>query len=93
MHHVPFLVIFSILMLTILHGASVLKIAVILTLNYAIARTCGSSKMGPALTWIFNGLVLFANERNEGYEFRTVHPSLETLVCFLYWYIFQMLIY
>jgi hypothetical protein len=63
-----------------LHGASVLKIFVILCLNYSIAKICKGSKLGPVLIWIFNGAVLFANERNSGYRFGKFHPSLELLV-------------
>ena len=80
LHLVPFLAAFSILMLSVLHGTSILKIAVIMTLNYTIAKTCGGSKVGPVVTWVFNGFVLFANEWNDGYEFARLHPTLETLV-------------
>ncbi|TFY56821.1 hypothetical protein EVJ58_g7407 [Rhodofomes roseus] len=64
-------------MLAGLHGASVLKVLLILTGNYAIAKVTKGSKLNPLLTWIFNGVVLFANERNEGYRFAALHPSLE----------------
>jgi hypothetical protein len=41
---VPFLISFSFLMLSVLRGTSVLKIAVIVSANYAIAKACGGSK-------------------------------------------------
>ncbi|GBE88390.1 Glycerol uptake protein [Sparassis crispa] len=78
-YHVPFLFTFSILMLLGLHGTSIVKIFAIVTANYGIAKTCRASKFGPLLTWIFNAAVLFANERNEGYRFASMHPSLEML--------------
>ncbi len=77
---VPFLLIFSTIMLSALHGTSILKIAVILSLNYAIAKACGGSKLGPLLGWVFNGAVLFANEWSEGYRFASIHPSLQSWV-------------
>jgi hypothetical protein len=36
--------------------------------------------MGPLLTWIFNVLILFANETYGGYRYASFHPSLEVLV-------------
>lgn len=79
LHLVPFLFAFSLLMLAGLHGMSAVKVLVILTLNYVIAKSCRGSKLGPVLTWIFNAIVLFANERNEGYRFAAIHPSLDVL--------------
>lgn len=68
------------LMLVGLHGTSALKILLILCLNYAIAVFSKGSTSGPMLTWVFNILTLFANERNAGYRFATLHPALGTLV-------------
>ncbi|CCM04219.1 uncharacterized protein FIBRA_06386 [Fibroporia radiculosa] len=76
---VPFLALFSLIMLAGLHGASVLKVLVILSANYALAKTCGSSPVGPVLSWIFNIAILFANEKNEGYRFTSLHTALEIL--------------
>ncbi|KAI0926450.1 hypothetical protein AcV5_008909 [Taiwanofungus camphoratus] len=78
-YFVPFLLTFSALMLWGLHGASMLKIYIILTANYIIAKLCKGSKIGPTVTWVFNAAVLFMNEKNEGYRFVNVHPSLEVL--------------
>lgn len=82
LHLVPFLVAFSILMLIGLHGTSIIKIFAILVVNYAIAKYTRGAKYGPWMTWAFNGLVLFANDRNSGYRFSSIHPSLEALVRF-----------
>ena len=68
------------LMLLVLHGASAFKIIIIMTLNYGIAKISGGSRATPVLTWVFNGLVLFANEKNAGYHFTNLHPALEFLV-------------
>jgi len=75
----PFNLIFSLVFLTALYGASIIKIAVILSLNYAIAKASGRSKFAPLLTWIFNGAILFANETFEGYRFGHIHPFFEYL--------------
>lgn len=52
----------------------------ILTINYGIAKVGKASRLTPVLTWVFNMGVLFANERNEGYRFSSLSPSLEFLV-------------
>ncbi|TFK87175.1 MBOAT-domain-containing protein [Polyporus arcularius HHB13444] len=76
---VPFLVTFSTVMLFTLHGSSAVKVFVILTANYALVKACGGSKAGPVLTWVFNALVLFSNERYTGYRYADLHPWLATL--------------
>ncbi|KAH7906814.1 MBOAT, membrane-bound O-acyltransferase family-domain-containing protein [Hygrophoropsis aurantiaca] len=79
---IPFLISFAILFLFGLHGASTLKIIFILTANYYIGKSLGHSRAGPLLTWIFNAAVLFFNEKNAGYRFATIHPSLGVLDAF-----------
>ncbi|KAF9223226.1 MBOAT-domain-containing protein [Gyrodon lividus] len=79
---VPFTISFAILYLIGLHGTSTIKIFVILTTNYHIGKGFGGSRAGPFVTWIFNFLVLFSNERNEGYHFSSLHPSLAALDVF-----------
>jgi D-alanyl-lipoteichoic acid acyltransferase DltB (MBOAT superfamily) len=79
---IPFFLLFSALYLTGLHGTSVFKIMSILTANYWVAKTSRGSRMGPLLTWIFNVLILFANETYGGYRYASFHPSLEVLDAF-----------
>lgn len=79
---IPFFLLFSALYLTGLHGTSIFKILFILTANYWIAKTSRGSRMGPLLTWIFNVLILFANEIYSGYRYASFHPSLEVLDAF-----------
>ncbi|EIN03983.1 MBOAT-domain-containing protein [Punctularia strigosozonata HHB-11173 SS5] len=81
-HYIPFYLVFSALFLLGLHGASALKILVILFVNYVIGKNSKGAKWGPVLTWLFNGGVLFANEWNGGYRFGAIHPSLEVLDTF-----------
>lgn len=86
LHHIPFLVYFSVIMLIGLHGTSIIKIFVILGINYAIAKDGRERKWTPLVTWAFNGAVLFMNEWNSGYRFASIHPSFGTLVCVQYIY-------
>lgn len=81
---VPFLVMFSTVMLFALHGSSALKVFAIMSANYVLAKACGASKAGPVLTWVFNALVLFGNERYSGYRYGDFHPWLTAMVrsCF-----------
>ncbi|KAL0072586.1 glycerol transporter [Marasmius tenuissimus] len=80
LHLIPFNLVCSLLFLFGLHGTSILKIVLILTVNYAIAKTTRSSKLGPLLTWLFNGTILFLNDRYNGYRFGNILPSLEILL-------------
>lgn len=63
-----------------LHGASALKILIIISTNYLISRYAGGSPVGPFFLWVFNALVLFANETYSGYRFASLHSSLEFMV-------------
>ncbi|GAA5946636.1 hypothetical protein JCM3765_000327 [Sporobolomyces pararoseus] len=71
-----FILLFSVLMLSVMHGTSLLKMIGILWLNWKIARMALNDREGiikrewvPYLTWGFNVVVLFANEIYGGYEF------------------------
>lgn len=77
---ISFSVVFSLAMITALHGTSAIKLVAILTANYLIAKTWKGSSLTPLLTWVFNGGVLFANEVYHGYRFGHIIPSLEYLV-------------
>ncbi|KAI0050527.1 MBOAT-domain-containing protein [Auriscalpium vulgare] len=79
LHRLPFYLAFSLLMLAVLHGTSALKVLLILTANYALARASAGKAWAVAATWIVNGAVLFANERYSGYTFGSVHPALGSL--------------
>ncbi|KAJ7594897.1 MBOAT, membrane-bound O-acyltransferase family-domain-containing protein [Mycena floridula] len=76
---ISFNLIFSFLFLCGLHGTSVIKIYIILALNYLIAKSSSGSKLGPAWTWGFNIAILFLNTRYDGYYFGDLLPALEFL--------------
>ncbi|KAF2176358.1 glycerol:H+ symporter-like protein [Zopfia rhizophila CBS 207.26] len=62
---------FAILFIAALHGFSALKIMLILYLNYSIAKKAPRPYV-PALTWIFNVGILFANELCRGYSYASI---------------------
>jgi hypothetical protein len=64
----PFDVAFAVVFLIALHGFSALKIALILSANYWLAKALPRHRI-PAATWLFNVVVLFANELNHGHPF------------------------
>ena len=73
---VAFDIIFSIIYLTFLHGFSIFKIFIILTINYIIAVKYAGSIANPILTWTFNLAILFLNEMFDGYKYGRVFPWL-----------------
>ena len=78
---IPFTLFFSILAITGLHGANILKLVIILYINYTIAKRIGSSpKLGPILTWTFNVAILFLNDMYDGYQFASLSKHLSFLV-------------
>ncbi|KAH9808610.1 MBOAT, membrane-bound O-acyltransferase family-domain-containing protein [Melampsora americana] len=62
------------LILIALHGTSVFKILIIVTINYHLARRAPSP-----LIWVFNVGVLFANDYWDGYRYRHFLPFLSFL--------------
>ncbi|KAM6504106.1 MBOAT, membrane-bound O-acyltransferase family domain containing protein [Amanita muscaria] len=83
---IPFNIIFSIFAIIGLHGANIIKIGVILGLNYAIAkqfcRSGTASKLGPILTWTFNAAALFGSEIYQGCPFSSLSKHLAFLDSF-----------
>ena len=80
LHLVPFIIGFGILMLLGLHGSSAPKVLLILYLNYLIAKSTSSSRLGPVFTWVYNAAVLFAADKYSGFPYANLHPSLKYLV-------------
>ncbi|KAL1739025.1 MBOAT, membrane-bound O-acyltransferase family-domain-containing protein [Schizophyllum fasciatum] len=76
---IPFRLVLSLIMVFVLHGTSTLKILLILSANYYLAKTCRGSRLGPVLTWIFNVAVLFLNDHYNGYRYGEILPSLHIL--------------
>ena len=62
---------FALLFLLALHGFSALKVLLILYINYNIATRLKREYV-PAITWIFNIGMLFANELGRGYPFSSI---------------------
>jgi len=79
-HRVYFDLGFALCFLVGVHGFSILKIFIILSLNYTIAKSMGGSKALPAVTWLFNIGVLFLNEWFDGYRFAHIHQIAAPMV-------------
>lgn len=62
---------FGLIFLTALHGISALKVIFILMVNYRIGKNLPRSYI-PAVTWVFNLSILFANELCGGYQFERI---------------------
>ncbi|ORY15817.1 glycerol:H+ symporter-like protein [Clohesyomyces aquaticus] len=62
---------FAVLFIGALHGTSAFKIFAILYINYCIAKKVPRSYV-PAVTWVFNIGMLFANELNRGYSYASI---------------------
>lgn len=61
----------GIIYVVVLHGFSSLKVLTILYVNYTIAMSSPRQYM-PAITWVFNIAILFANELYRGYQFSSI---------------------
>ncbi|CAI2163199.1 1821_t:CDS:10 [Funneliformis geosporum] len=70
---------FALIFLYILYGNSLIKILIILSINFLIPVTLQGSKLNPIITWIFNLAVLFANERYDAYKFKWINENLTFL--------------
>lgn len=81
-HRVIFDLFFALCFLIGVHGANIIKILIILSLNYTIAKQLGGRKVLPWVTWVFNVGVLFLNEWFDGYQFRDIHDLAAPLVPF-----------
>ncbi len=68
---VTFDVLFSVLLISALHGISALKILLILYINFSLAKKLPKGYV-PAATWVFNVGILFANELFEGYPLASI---------------------
>jgi protein-cysteine N-palmitoyltransferase HHAT len=62
---------FALIFLCALHGFSIIKILIILSANYVIAKKFPTSYVVP-LTWLFNITTLFANEICKGYPYASI---------------------
>ncbi|EXJ95348.1 hypothetical protein A1O1_00468 [Capronia coronata CBS 617.96] len=62
-----------------LNGFSMLKILLILYVNFKIGTSLPRNRI-PAATWVFNIVILFANELTQGYPYSTL---VQTLAPFL----------
>lgn len=77
-----FIVAFALVMLAALHGVSALKVLAILVGNYYAARArkpAALERVWPLAVIVGNMVILFANEKFDGYQFSALHPDLGAL--------------
>ncbi|KAF8947381.1 glycerol transporter [Haplosporangium gracile] len=74
-----FFLTFSAIYLYFMYGNSILKIMLIVSTNYAIAKLGRNARWMPVATWAFNIAVLFLNEGYKGYNFSDFHEALTWL--------------
>jgi len=63
-----------------MYGNSLLKMGLIVGINYGVAKIGRGARGMPLATCVFNRGVLFLNEGYRGYSFRDVHEGLMWLV-------------
>ncbi|OUM60319.1 hypothetical protein PIROE2DRAFT_13936, partial [Piromyces sp. E2] len=71
--------VFSSIFLGVLYGTSLIKILILLSINYFIAKRFGKTKLNPILTWILNISLLFLNDYYRGYKFGSIWSALSFL--------------
>lgn len=67
--------VFATIFLFALHGASALKVFLILYINFLLATKLPRAYI-PAMTWIFNIGLLFANEKFDGYSYSRLDTAI-----------------
>jgi len=71
--------VFSSIFLGVLYGTSLIKILILLSINYFIAKRFGKTKLNPILTWVLNIALLFLNDYYKGYKFGSICSLLSFL--------------
>ncbi|KAF7732825.1 glycerol transporter [Apophysomyces ossiformis] len=69
----------SLLIISVIHGANMIKILSIASFSYLIGRITRQSILNPVLTWTFGVGILFLNSYYQGYTFASIHPELAWL--------------
>ncbi|KAI9020033.1 MBOAT, membrane-bound O-acyltransferase family-domain-containing protein [Phycomyces nitens] len=62
----------SLLAISVIHGANIIKILVIVFISFFIGRITRGSLWNPLLTWCFNLGILFLNDMYKGYKFSSL---------------------
>lgn len=82
-HRAFFIAVFSTIMLFALHGVSAVKIFAILYINYLVStapKPPAVARVWPALLIAGNMVLLFLNERYDGYKLGGLHAFFEPIV-------------
>ncbi|KAI9591899.1 MBOAT, membrane-bound O-acyltransferase family-domain-containing protein [Syncephalis fuscata] len=71
-----FYLVSSALFMVAISGANIIKIILIVSINYAVAKIGQGSRWNPLITWIFNLAVLLFNDQFEGYRYSEINSAL-----------------
>ncbi|KAI8057108.1 glycerol transporter [Syncephalis plumigaleata] len=74
-----FYLVSSAVFMVIISGSNLIKILLIISINYAIAKIGKGTRWNPIITWIFNLTVLLFNDQFEGYRYGGISSAFEFL--------------
>ncbi|RKP23808.1 hypothetical protein SYNPS1DRAFT_7705, partial [Syncephalis pseudoplumigaleata] len=74
-----FYLVSSAVFMVVISGANVIKILLIVSINYAIAKVGQGARWNPLATWLFNLAVLLFNDQFEGYRYGNISDMLAFL--------------
>lgn len=77
-----FSLVFSVIFLSTLYGASIIKILAISLIPYTVTEFWKGSIASPIFCWIYSILILFLNQAYQGYKFAYIHDGLQFLDAF-----------
>ncbi|CCG84651.1 protein of unknown function [Taphrina deformans PYCC 5710] len=70
---------FGMIFLFVMHGTGALKLLLISTFTYNLAKRGAGTMLNPTMTWLTVIGLLFLNEAHQGYKFTMISPSLAPL--------------
>ena len=69
----------SISMLFLLFGSNLLKILIIYSISFLISKQFKGSILNPILTWLLSVVILFINQKTQGFSLEKIYPALSFL--------------
>jgi hypothetical protein len=68
--------IFSLCFLAALHGFSIIKLLIVISINYKVTKYFGVTIFAPLFVWTYGISLLFLNDAFAGYRFESISPFL-----------------
>ncbi|SPO36217.1 probable GUP1 - Multimembrane-spanning protein essential for proton symport of glycerol [Pseudozyma flocculosa] len=78
-HRKAFLLVFTAIFITALHGTNAAKLMLVLATNYAVAHALGGKRIAPIVIWTLNVGSLFAIHWNDGFKYGKMWHALAFL--------------